>query len=117
VLIIDDHEATRVTLRRLFNLNGWDVKTAGTLSEGLAALTSPPECVVLDLGLPDGRGEAILEKVRMEKLPTRVIVVTALFDPPRLAHVVRLRPEGLLMKPISPDVLERLCVGELGSGG
>jgi DNA-binding NarL/FixJ family response regulator len=61
-------------------------------------------------------GEEILEKVRTEKLPTRVIVVTGLSDRKRLAPVVRLRPEGLLMKPISPDVLERLC-GELESRG
>src|SRR5438132_89627 len=56
VLIVEDHVASRVVLARLFSQAGWRVTEVGTLAKGLAALDPPPDCIVLDLILPDGRG-------------------------------------------------------------
>jgi two-component system response regulator RegA len=57
LLIVDDHEPTRSALRTLFALKGWDVRVAGTLADGLGLLSPPPDCVLLDLMLPDGNGD------------------------------------------------------------
>jgi two-component system OmpR family response regulator len=115
VLIVEDHTPTRLALKRVFAREGWDIQTAETVAEGLAALDPPPDCVVLDLILPDGDGESILRKIRADGLPTRVVAVTTgVSDPNRLAEVARLRPDVLLTKPIDPEILCRLCRAEVG---
>jgi DNA-binding response OmpR family regulator len=64
VLIVEDHALTSTSLTRIFARKGWDARMAATVAGGLAALDPPPDCVVLDLNLPDGDGEAILRTIR-----------------------------------------------------
>src|SRR3954469_14868515 len=99
VLIVEDDFSTRSALRSVFSRRGWRVTTAATVCEGLAALDPAPDCIVLDLVLPDGGGEAILRKVRAENLPSRIAVSTGTSDPERLAVVRGLNPDILLCKP------------------
>ena len=64
--------------------------------------------------LPGG-GEAVLRKVRDEKLPTRAVAVaTASSDSVRLAEVARLRPELLIQEPIDREILWRYCESRMG---
>src|SRR4051812_12274081 len=87
LLLVEDHRETRVLLRRMLALCGWEVLEAATMAEGLARLDPPPDCLVLDLELPDGGGEHLLRKVRVEGLPVRVVVATGVDDPARLSEV------------------------------
>jgi DNA-binding response OmpR family regulator len=96
-------------LRKIFTRKGWDVISAMTVAGGLALLDPPPDCVILDLMLPDGSGEAVLRRVRDEKLKTRVAVCTGMEDPARLARVAGMGPETLLRKPISLAEVCRIC--------
>ena len=96
-------------LRKIFIRKGWDVFSAMTVAGGLALLDPPPDCLILDLMLPDGGGETILRRVRDAKVKTRVAVCTGMIDPARLAVVVGLRPEALMRKPISLVDLCRVC--------
>jgi two-component system response regulator RegA len=115
VLIVEDDTPTRNALSRIFAREGWDVRTASTLSEGLAALDPPPNCVVLDLSLPDGPGDVILKTIRMGALPIRMVAVTTgVSDPARWAQIARYQPNALLTKPIDPEALCRLCAMEIG---
>ena len=107
LLIVEDDDASRELLRKLFARRGWDVTTAATLAAALAALDPPPDCLVLDLLLPDGDGAAVLRQIRAADLPTRVAVCTAVQDWDRLAKVQRLRPEALLHKPIDVEEVAR----------
>ena len=100
---------THDALRKIFIRKGWDVLSAMTVAGGLALLDPPPDCVILDLMLPDGGGEAVLRRVRDEKLKTRVAVCTGMEDPARLARVVGMEPEALLRKPISLADVYRVC--------
>jgi len=117
LLVIDDHAWSRHPLRGIFHRMGWDVRVAGTLAEGLMALETEPEpcCLVLDLGLPDGDGEAVLKRVRDKGYQTRVVVATGVVDGERLRSVSGLSPDALLSKPIdladvwSGDVVCRVC--------
>src|SRR3954470_3877452 len=114
VLIVEDPKGTRSALRSLFSRKGWHVTQAATVAEGLDLLNPPPDCLVLDLMLPDGGGEAVLRKVRKDDLPTRVVAVTTgVSDPGRLAGVKELNPDVLLSKPIDPSVLVRVCEAEM----
>ena len=110
VLIVEDDHPTRLALRTVFFRRGWQVATAATVNEGIAGLDPAPDCIVLDLELPDGGGEAILRKVRADHVPTRMVAVaTGVSDPNRLAVVRDLHPDLLLCKPLDADVLLRVC--------
>ena len=111
VLIVDDDPGTRLALARLFEGRGLRVVAASTVTEALALLQTQPASVVLDLDLPDGRGELILRTVREQGLPLRVCVCTAAVDPARLENVARLGPDALLAKPVEFEVLVAACCG------
>lgn len=115
LLLVEDHPATRNVLRRLLTMRGWDVLEATSIAEGLAGLDPPPECLVLDLMLPDGDGETILRKIRDDRLPTRVVVNTGTHDPDRLSAVSELKPEALLQKPIDIEQLCQVCKTPIAS--
>src|SRR4051794_24971611 len=102
MLLVEDDTGTRTLMRRMLALclHGWEIEEAGTLAEGLARLHPPPDCLLLDLGLPDGGGEGILRQVRDENLSTRVVVNTGVGDEYRLSEVTGLRPDALLAKPL-----------------
>lgn len=109
LLVVDDDAATRFALRSIFGRAGWDVVLAATVAEGMSALEGEPECVILDLNLPDGRGESILRAIRDRKMSARVAVCSATTDPHRVADVLAMRPEMLLAKPYDLAPVMHLC--------
>jgi DNA-binding response OmpR family regulator len=110
VLILDDHELSRKVLATLFEKNGWEAAEAGTVAEALDLLEPVPECVVLDLCLPDEGGETILRKIREAKLPVGIVaVVTGKDDPTRIGQVAELKPDLIVKKPIDWEVIWRYC--------
>lgn len=77
VLIIDDDHNLCKTLADILRLEGFDPITAGNGSEGLALLRAHPVHIVLiDLGLPDVSGVALLARVRSDYPSTQAIILT-----------------------------------------
>jgi DNA-binding response OmpR family regulator len=110
ILIVEDDCWTRTALARILQYKGWDVAVAGTVALGLElVMQSSPDCVILDLLLPDGNGEIILRQVRESKLPTRVVVCTSIFEPGRLEGVRKLQPDALFVKPIDVEEMLLAC--------
>ncbi|MGV8803807.1 MAG: two-component system response regulator KdpE [Polaromonas sp.] len=65
VIVIEDEPQIRRFVRGALEAEGWQVFEAGTLQRGLAeAGTRQPDLLVLDLGLPDGDGLALIRDVR-----------------------------------------------------
>ena len=65
ILIIDDEAQIRRLLEITLSANGFKVAEASTGKEGLVmAATGQPVLIILDLGLPDTDGLAILKKLR-----------------------------------------------------
>src|SRR4051812_34402345 len=58
VLVVDDSAAFRATARTLLRARGYEVVgVAGDVASGLAAASElRPDCVLLDVNLPDGDG-------------------------------------------------------------
>jgi two-component system KDP operon response regulator KdpE len=75
VLLVEDDAELRRTLRDALALEGYEMLTAASLSEGMAMATNAAlDLVVLDLGLPDGDGESLLAALRRrQSLPVLVI--------------------------------------------
>jgi len=103
LLLVEDDRATYTALRGILSLRGWDVVIATTIAEALEAMKTELDAVILDLILPDGDGELLLQQLRSDArargMP--VAVTTGVNDSKRIAAVKRLRPTALLRKPIA----------------
>ncbi|GAA1950202.1 response regulator [Nocardioides panacihumi] len=65
VLVVDDEPQILRTLAINLRARGYEVATAGDGAEALeSAVAHPPDVVVLDLGLPDMDGSAVIEGLR-----------------------------------------------------
>src|ERR1700760_3368380 len=65
VLIVEDHELTRRFLADNLAADGYETQTTGSVAEARQLIAAdPPRMVVLDLGLPDGDGLALLSELR-----------------------------------------------------
>lgn len=100
VLVVEDDAQTYKGWQRLLEHYGCDVRHAATVADGLKGLDGQPEYVLLDLGLPDGEGTAVLERVRMSGHPCRVFVVSAITERAKLLKAKSLRPDAMLAKPV-----------------
>ncbi|HMG82196.1 MAG TPA: response regulator [Ferruginibacter sp.] len=65
ILVIDDEIQIRKLLEITLESSGYKVAKANTAKEGLAAAaTASSDMIILDLGLPDENGHAVLKKLR-----------------------------------------------------
>ncbi len=77
VLIIEDEEPIRRFLHATLQANHYRVKEAGTARDGaLLAVTTYPDVILLDLGLPDGDGLNVTRAIRKESR-TPIVVLSA----------------------------------------
>jgi DNA-binding response OmpR family regulator len=103
ILIVEDDRALASMYRTTLSFEGFEVAVAG---DGLAALRHIDQqrldLLVLDLHLPQLRGEAILKEIaaRPELSHTPVIVVTG--DDAKVAIA---QATAILRKPCAPDRL------------
>jgi two-component system KDP operon response regulator KdpE len=82
VLVIDDEVQIRRLLRLCLEMNGYDVVEAATGMAGIEeAVRSQPDLVLLDMGLPDMDGLAVLKRLReWSQVPILVVSVRRLED-------------------------------------
>jgi len=68
ILLVDDHEDTRMIMGRLLGLRGYKVTEAATFREALAVAREQEfDLLVSDLGLPDGHGHDLMRTIRKER--------------------------------------------------
>ncbi|WP_344604938.1 response regulator transcription factor [Streptomyces glaucus] len=78
LLVVDDEPAILDTLSRFLRFVGYDVRTAATAHEALAAARDfLPELILLDVMLPDGDGFEVMHRLRQDGLPQAVVFLTA----------------------------------------
>jgi CheY-like chemotaxis protein len=101
VLLVENDTSTIDAMTQLLTHYECDVKSARTLLEAMPLLPATPQFAILDLMLPDGGGDRVLELIRRRKMPTKVVVITACRDRDRLRDVARLKPDLILTKPLN----------------
>jgi signal transduction histidine kinase/DNA-binding response OmpR family regulator len=78
LLIIDDDPAARYTIRKCLQDAPYHVLEAANAREGIqAATTMRPELIVLDLNLPDRRGEDVLRELAGDEATSAIPVIVA----------------------------------------
>jgi two-component system KDP operon response regulator KdpE len=108
-LIIDDEVQIRRLLRVVLEGENYQVREAKTAQEGLTEVaTRRPDIVLLDLGLPDMEGIALLKRLReWSEIP--VLVLTVRDDEQEKVTALDAGAEDYVTKPFStPELLARL---------
>lgn len=78
VLIIDDESELRNLIRRLLELEGYNVMTAGNIKESLEVIKNNEiNIVVSDVRLPDGNGLDLIPVLKNHSADTEIIILTA----------------------------------------
>ena len=88
LLIVDDNDVSRYILRELLQLPWLDISEAGNGTQALAAIRDNlPDCLILDLLMPDIGGIEILRQLRAnpatESLPVLIYTSKSLSEPER----------------------------------
>jgi PAS domain S-box-containing protein len=65
LLVVEDHQATSDVMVRLLTKRGYSVSVASSIEEALSVLSETPiDLLISDVGLPDGSGRELMEKIR-----------------------------------------------------
>ena len=76
VLLVEDHEPTRLSLARLLMHRYYEVITAGSVSEARSLASSNDfQILISDIGLPDGNGYDLMMELRKTR-PVKGIALT-----------------------------------------
>ena len=106
VLIIDDDEFVRKTLRSLLIYRDYTVDVAENGTSGMEKAKSDCyDIVLLDINLPDRNGLDVLKDIKSAKLKASVIVITGDASPETEEKARRLGAVNYLPKPIIPGTL------------
>ena len=106
ILVVEDHQAVRKTLRRLFESEGYTVEVAADGKAGLEAFqTVLPSLVVLDLRLPRMSGEDLCRAMKKEAPSVPVIVLSAKTDVADKVMLLEMGADDYVVKPFSPREL------------
>lgn len=105
VLVVEDDGMVRAALIRELRSRAHVVRSAGTALDALREVAqTPPDVVVLDLGLPDLDGAEALRMLRgLTDVP--VIVATARDDEAEIVRLLNAGADDYLVKPFSGDHL------------
>jgi DNA-binding response OmpR family regulator len=108
VLLVEDDEATRFAMARTLAREGYRVLTAATGHDAVGLLwevSEPIDVVLLDVGLPDGRGVDLCARLRELRPATSVVVLTGEAEPAEAARLLELGVRRYYQKPIALDEL------------
>ena len=112
LLVVDDAPPDRALLAALVARSGEldaTVCAVGSLAEARAAIAAdPPDCVLLDLHLPDGDGRQLVDEV-VGLLPGGVVIVLTGYDDSDLAGeaLAAGAEDHLRKRDLTPEVLGR----------
>ena len=106
LLLVEDDPAIRGALIRALSERGHAVSSTPTAMQALQlVIDSPPDLVILDLGLPDMDGYEALRMMRaISKVP--VVVATARDEDADIVRVLDAGADDYLVKPFSADQIE-----------
>ena len=81
ILLVDDEEHIRKTVRRFMMMEGWDVHIAANGHEALSKLAQHDfRVVVLDIRMPVINGFEVLGEIKTRYLETVVIILSGVAD-------------------------------------
>jgi FixJ family two-component response regulator len=104
--VVDDDADVRVALTRLVSSAGFAVETFASGAEFLRSLQDhEPDCVVLDLHMPEMSGFDVEGALTSDHSALPVVVITGHHTPESQARAIQLGAKAYLRKPVNDSVL------------
>lgn len=100
VLIVEDEAVMAKILSRHLTGRGYQVATVETVEQANECLTQNPQAAIIDIKLPGGDGELLIEHIKSLLPDCRILVWTALPDGSRLDHVREMGIDGIVRKSV-----------------
>ena len=105
VLVIDDEPPIRKLLRMGLTTQGYEILEAANGKVALELLSQHPALIILDLGLPDIRGDELLRMIRARDDGVPVVVLSSRGDEAGKVQALDLGADDYLTKPFGMDEL------------
>ena len=103
ILVVDDEQLVRWSLRERLNAEGHDVVEAATAAEGIDKARDDIDLIFLDFKLPDGDGLSVLRKVKERTPDLPVILMTAFSTIDNAVEAMKLGAFHYVNKPFNLD--------------
>lgn len=110
IIIADDHMMIREGLKQLLELDG-TMKVIAEANDGEECLNLlnkkiHPDILLLDINMPKKNGIEVLEYIKQNKIPVKVLILTVHNEVEYLLKVVDIGIDGYLLKDSSYDELK-----------
>ena len=106
VFVVDDDVSVRESLELLIKFAGWQPETFASAEEFLARpRVETPNCLVLDVSLPDINGLELQKLIAMDRVDMPIIFITGHGDVPMTVQAMKAGAVEFLTKPIDDDAL------------
>jgi len=119
ILVVEDNEDGRESLRELLEIWGHEVSVAGSGPEGVEmAFSIRPEVALVDIGLPGMDGNEVARRIRsiLGGNEISLIAMTGYGQPEDRRRALQAGFDRYLVKPVDPAVLSQL-LSEAGHRG
>ena len=104
LLIVDDDRPFLTRLARAMEARGYEVATAETVQDGVAAIRArPPAFAVIDMRLADGNGLDVMQQLKSRRPDARGIILTGYGNIVTAVTAVKLGAFDYLAKPADAD--------------
>ena len=108
ILYVEDDEDTRVVLSALLAMSGYQVETAGTVTEGLRlAERGGFDLIILDSWLKEGSGTELCQKIRTFDRHTPVLFLSGSDSITEMENAMDAGAQGYLIKPCEIEDVEQ----------
>jgi len=118
IVLADGHQIVLDSLEQLFAAEA-DFRVIARCSDGEEALQTvrklTPDILILEIRMAGMDGLECLRQLKQEKLPTRVVFLTAMVDEDQALEAIRLGAGGVVLKEMAPHLL-LLCVRKVHAG-
>lgn len=110
IIIADDHMMIREGLKQLLELDG-TMKVIAEANDGeeclnLLSKKIHPDILLLDINMPKKNGIEVLEHIKQNKIPVKVLILTVHNEVEYLLKAVDIGIDGYLLKDSSYDELK-----------
>jgi FixJ family two-component response regulator len=106
VYVVDDDISVRESLELLIRFEGWQPQTFASAQDFLVTPRAVvPNCLILDVSLPDLNGLELQERVAAERTEMPIIFITGHGDVPMTVKAMKKGAVEFLTKPFKDDVL------------
>lgn len=121
VILAEDHPQVRSGIKGLLS-RAAEVEVVGEAGDGIQALELmrklQADVLVLDIEMPRMTGIQLLERMQLEKLPAKILIVSSYDGLEYARSLIRMGVSGYLIKDDAPeqivDAVRRIAGGETG---